>query len=88
MQVHGEYADRGLVLAAITQASVDRVETFALQHSVDYPVLAEATADFESHGIEIIWGSVHYLVDPDDEVVADGLAEIEEVLSERLRTQH
>ncbi|MHC4375313.1 MAG: peroxiredoxin family protein [Planctomycetota bacterium] len=46
---------------------------FAQKHRLPYPILAEAEPLMDAYGIDLIWGSVFYLIDPEGRVLAADL---------------
>ena len=78
------YRDRGLRVLGVTEAPRDRVEEFISTHSVTYPILTDALASEQAYGVEMLWGTEVFLVDPGGIVVADKLANAERMLAEKL----
>lgn len=83
MEVQRRYGDRSLAVVGVTEASADEACAFARENDLEFPILAEAGDVQEAYGIDAIWGSVVFLIDPDGRVVADSLAAAEAALSER-----
>ena len=64
-------------LSHTTQADAIAAEfelfQFNREYDLPYPLLAEAQPLLDAYGIELIWGSVFYLIDPDGRVLAADL---------------
>ena len=69
VQAHTELpADTALV--GIAAGPEFELFQFAREHRLPYPILAEAEPLMDAYGIDLIWGSVFYLVDPEGRVLA------------------
>ena len=73
VQVQEELGGPDFSLLAITDAPAEEMAAFRERHELNFPILSEAVATREAFGIDLIWGSVFYLVDPEGRVVEDGL---------------
>jgi len=78
------FGAKGLTVVGVTEETVEDSRTFAAQHEVNYPILAGSDAPRKAYGIDVIWGSIFYLVSPDGRIVAKGLEESQKVLKARL----
>lgn len=74
-----------MAVFAITDETVEVTEQYAIDQGLEFPILAEAPLTREAWGIDMIWGNVVHLVDPEGRIVADGLGRAEDVLSGRDR---
>jgi hypothetical protein len=84
VQVQDErYAD-GLVVVGLTAGPAEDVRAFIAEHGVTYPVLRGGDELLDAWGVDVLWGSEIYLVDPDGLVVTRGLDEAEERLAAEL----
>lgn len=72
-----------VTLIGVTEASVEEAREYREEMFLDFPILADADATREAWGVELIWGNVVRLVDPDGRVVAEGLGEATQTLGER-----
>ncbi len=75
-----EYGKK-IAIIGVTEAPVEGALEFAATHGVTYHVLADARADREAYGIELIWGNQVYLVDPGRKIVASGPDEVDAYLT-------
>ena len=73
-----------LTVIGVTEAPLDETLAFREEHSVPYYLLANAQADREAFGIDLVWGNQVYLIDPDGNVVAEGPSDVDEFLKEHL----
>ena len=72
VQVHSELpADTALV--GIAAGPEFELFQFAQEHRLPFPILAEAEPLMDAYGIDLIWGSVFYLVDAEARVLAADL---------------
>jgi peroxiredoxin len=78
------FGAKGLKVVGVTEETVEDTRTFAEQHRVNYPILAGSDGPRKAYGIDVIWGSIYYLVSPDGQIVAKGLDESREILKARL----
>lgn len=67
----------------MTHASVEEVERYAFEGGYGFSFIADAGAVEDAWGIQLIWGNVVRLVDPDRVVVAEGVREARDVLESR-----
>ena len=67
-------------VAGVTAATAAEAEAFIREQGVNYPVIAEAGALFESYGVNAVWGSVVYLIGEDGRIVERGIDRVFEAL--------
>jgi peroxiredoxin len=84
VQIQETFGGKGLTVVGVTEETVEDSRTFAAQHQVNYPILAGSDGPRKAFGIDVIWGSIFYLVSPDGRIVAKGLDESCEILKARL----
>jgi peroxiredoxin len=84
VQIQKTFGEKGLVVVGVTEETVEDSRTFAAQHEVNYPILAGSDRPRKAYGIDVIWGSIYYLVSPDGQIVAKGLDESRAILEARL----
>ena len=72
VRVQEERGGDDFIVVGITDAPADQIEEFRDEHGLNFPVLSEAASTREAFGIEMIWGSEFYLVDPQERIVARG----------------
>ena len=80
MKMQDDFRADGLVVIGVTDDSVEAARTFAKDHEINYAVLAGTEENAKAYGVDFIWGSTIYLVDPDGKIVARGIAEARKVL--------
>ena len=80
VRIQATYADAPLAVLGVTESSADEALEFAREYSLNFPVLAGAEESNERYGVDMIWGSVLFLVDPEDRIVADSLRDAEAIL--------
>ena len=81
VEVQNKYRDNGLRVVGVTDADRNGAAAFARELGVNYTLLADAEADRDAYGIDLIWGSEIYLVSPDGRIVADGMDDVDERLA-------
>ena len=84
MQVQETYGGEDFTLVTVTDAPADEAAAFAFEERVTFPVLAGAALTRAAYGVDLIWGSTFFLVDPAGEIVATELEQAEERLAEEL----
>lgn len=84
MEMQDEFEAEGLLVVGVTEAGETRAAAFSRELDLNYPLLAEDAADLESFGVDVIWGTVVFLIDPDGTIVADDLDASEEILRREL----
>ena len=67
-----------------TQATVLEAGKFMAQQALNFPLLAGTPENARNFGVEAIWGSVFFLVDPEGQIVAGSLKSAERVLEEQI----
>jgi len=77
-----EYEDMKLSVLGVTDADRALAQNFSEQHQLNFDILAEAPRTREAFGVQMVWGSTHYLVDPSGVIVAKGLDGAEEFLDQ------
>lgn len=82
MEVQRRFASASVAVVGVTDATAQEARRFAKEHRLTFPILAEAEPVREAFGVDMIWGSVVFLVDPSGRVVADSLGGAEERLAE------
>jgi len=80
VEMQEEYADLNLHVLGVTDADAGSSRAFAENNGLNFPLLAEAPQTRKAFGVEMVWGSTHYLVDPSGKLVAKGLDDAEESL--------
>lgn len=82
VEMQEEYSDLNLRLLGVSDADAGSLRSFSEQHGLNFELLASAPKTRKAFGVEMVWGSTHYLVDPAGQVVAKGLDGAAEVLDE------
>ena len=82
VEVQTKYRDKGLRVVGVTDANRSETIAYATELGVNYTLLAAAEADRKAYGIDVIWGSEIYLVNPDGRIVADGIEEVDKRLAQ------
>ena len=77
-----DYADLGLQVLGITDASFASAQAFMEDEGLNFPILAQAPATREAFGVAMIWGSTYYLIDAEGRVICKGLDSAQEYLDE------
>lgn len=72
-----------MAVYAVTDDTVELTAQYAIDQGLEFPILAEAPLTREAWGIDMIWGNVVHLVDPEGRIVADDLGGAETILSRR-----
>ncbi len=62
-----------VVLVGVTEASVKATQDYREKHSLEFPILANGHETRAGWGVKMVWGNVIRLVNPEGEVVAEGL---------------
>ena len=70
-------------MLGVTDHDEAAVRQFATAWQVNYPIAFAAERDREAFGIEMVWGSTFYLVDPFGRIVESGFEACMETLAER-----
>ena len=86
VQVQDRFKKNGVRVVGVTDAGGQATAQFGRQHGVTYPLLGGAEADRKAWGIDMIWGSEIYLVNPDGKVVARGMDDTDEKLAAAFRS--
>ncbi len=86
MQVQDTYRDRSFSIVGVTDVDVATAQAFAREHALNFPVLANGKAVREAYGVDLVWGSTFFLIDPAGTIVAQGLEECEERLAMELNS--
>ena len=73
VQVQQSYRDQGFSIVAVTDVERDVAKRFALDNGLNFPILSEAEPVREAYGVDLIWGSAFFLVDPTGTIVEQGL---------------
>jgi len=73
VEMQEEYADLNLRVQGVSDADAGSLQYFSEQHALNFELLASAPKTRKAFGVEMVWGSTHYLVDPMGQVVAKGL---------------
>ncbi len=76
------YSSKSFTVLGVTDANREETLGLAREHSLNFPLLVGAEATRESYGIDMVRGSIFYLVDSESRIVADGLGDLEEALAE------
>ncbi len=74
--MQSELADKGLMVLGVVRESAAQAQQFQVEYALNYPVLADAQAMFDAYGVDAVWGSVVYLVDADEKIVARGIEDV------------
>jgi len=82
VQMAANYERLGLQVIAVTEAAAVDAMAFIEEHSLPFPVLADAEEVRIAFGIDMIWGSPAYLLDRAGKVVAEELGPVEDFLVE------
>lgn len=82
-QLRDDLADHGVIVVGVTSESREDAREFIEVAGGRYPVLANAAADRDAWGVDFVWGSVYYLLDPNGVIVLEGL----DAAEDRLRTE-
>ena len=69
VQVHSQLA-ANTSLVGIATASEFELFQFAKEYALEFPLLADGESLMDAYGIDLIWGSVFYLVDAQGAVLA------------------
>jgi len=80
VEMQEEYADLNLRVRGVSDADAGSIRSFSEQHGLNFELLASAPETRKAFGVEMVWGSTHYLVNPAGQVVAKGLNGAAEVL--------
>ena len=64
------------MVLGVTSAPAAQAQQFQVENGLNYPVLADAQAVFDAYGVQAVWGSVVYLVDPDGKIAARGIEDV------------
>lgn len=83
--MQSEFGPKGVQVAGVTEASAAEAERFLVEFGLTYPVIADARALFEAYGVEALWGSVVYLIDAQNRIVARGIDPIRKELAQEPR---
>jgi hypothetical protein len=84
VQMQEEFGGPEFAVVGVTAADADEAREFLVEASGNYPALSEAQATLTAWGIDMIWGNVVYLVDPDGRIVADELDDAREQMEKVL----
>ncbi len=84
VEVQEELGSESFSLVGVTDAGLEEVEEFAREFELNFPILCDAEAVGEAYGVDLIWGSVFYLVDPERRIVADALVDALRIVRERV----
>ena len=82
--MQADYGSAGAVVVGVTPANVEDATAFAVEQTVNYPLLANAGDDLAAFGVQSIWGSTIYLIDPQGVIQVEGLDDAESALAEKL----
>ena len=82
VKLQDEYADLPLIVIAVTTSDKQTARLFSVDYKLNYAILANAEADHEAYGVDLVWGSTIYLIDPEGKIVARGLEDIGVLLEE------
>jgi peroxiredoxin len=82
VEMQEEYAELNVQLLGITDAQQGTMAAFTEEHHLNFPLLANAPKTREAFGVNMVWGSTHYLMDPSGKVVAKGLDAAQERLDQ------
>ena len=82
--MHETYAGPQFSVVGITDEDALLVDEFRRDLALTFPILTSGQAAREAYGIDFIWGSVYFLVDPEGRIVADTLDDAIEVLEASL----
>lgn len=74
--MQSEFEGKGVMVLGVTTAPAAQTQQFQVEHGLNYPVLADAQSLFDAYGVDAVWGSVVYLVDPDQKIVARGIEDV------------
>ena len=81
VEVQNKYRKKGLRVVGVTDVNRDEAQAYAKELGVNYTLLASAEADREAYGIDMIWGSEIYLINPEGRLVADGIEDVDKRLA-------
>jgi len=82
VEVQERYGSDAFSLLAVTEVPAPEAEAFVLAEGLTFPVLAGGPENVAAYGIDLIWGSPVFLVEPGGQIVADDLAGAEAALSQ------
>ena len=72
-----------VTLVGLADASVETIERYRVEQDIEFPILANATAQRKQWGVRMIWGNVVRLVNPEGRIVAEGLKGVGRALAAR-----
>jgi len=84
VEIQSKYSNKKFTVIGASKADHESLVAFAQQHSVTYPLLAEAAKDHEAYGVGLVWGTVFFLVDPEGKVVSQEIDAIKRRLAKEL----
>ena len=82
-QLRDEFLPHGVLVVGVTSASREDAQEFIEDAGGQYPVLANGSTDRDAWGVDLIWGSIFYLINPHGIIVLEGL----DAAEARLRTE-
>ena len=82
--MQNDFGPRGVVLVGVTTAPQAEARAFREEFQLEYAVLADAQGALDTWGVKRLWGSVVYLIGPDDMVLVRGIDECRAELETRL----
>ncbi len=72
-----------MTLVGVTAATAEETDDYRGAQGIDFSILADAGTTTEAWGVEMIWGNVVRLVNPEGRIVSEGLKDARRVLAER-----
>lgn len=81
VQVQETYAKQSFSMVGLTDVDPETARAFAREYELNFPVLANGEAVREAYGVDLVWGSSFFLIDPEGTIVAQGLDDCEERLA-------
>lgn len=76
VKMQSEFADRGVKVLGVTRFPAADAQLFVVEQGINYPVIADGASLFEAYGVKAVWGSVVYLIDADEKIVARGIEDV------------
>ena len=73
VQVQENYGSQSFSIIGITDESTESAQRFAEQQQLNFPILADAGKVRDAYGVGLVWGSSFFLIDPNGEIVEQGL---------------
>jgi len=83
VKVQDKYRGKVTVIG-VTEATADEAAAFRREHGVTYHLLADAAAERDAYGIDVIWGNQLYLIGPNGTIVAEGPGDVDAYLARKL----